>query len=290
MSFKSWFCAGIALACGSLPAHASDLTDPAFLPAARQFTGATTFGYGTDSGNVEDAQGFPQYSFDSHTEVLTQSLDYGITQRLSVWGGLSQAWTTAHYDYAGGARTTERFVRWDVGVTYRVLDEARDPFNLDVSASIPGALSLALSREFQDFTIRASAGVYSGGGGRSRFDLVRGMDVDVGVYRGYDAALQGQLRLTPRLSINVAAQYVSSNLNGVQASADGNAFTIHYPDQVNLGVALNYHLIPNRLALRLGGSYQMLGARHDAYPDPSFDLLTAHRIRRAAGLGLIYSF
>jgi hypothetical protein len=83
--------------------------------------------------------------------------------------------------------------------------------------------------------------------------------------------------------------YVSSNLDRTSASITGTPFTIDYPDQVSAGLALNYHLIPNKLVAQLGGTYQSLGVRHDAYADPTLDVLVAHRSIRSIGVALIYS-
>jgi hypothetical protein len=291
MSLKRWFYVGAALGAGVLPAHATDLTDLAFLPAAKQLVGSTSFGYGTDAGNVEDTSGSRQYSLASHSQALSQTLDYGITSHWSVWGARSQVWTTAQYDFPGGGRTEDRVTgpQLTVGLTGRLLDQEHHPFDLDVTATVPGSLDIAITRAFQDLTIRADAGVYHGGGGEG-FDLVRAMDTDVGRFWGYEAALQGQLRLTSSLSFSVAAQYISSNVDNARGTADGTSFTIQFPDQVNFGAALHYQLIQDRLVMQLAGSYQLLGSRRDLYGDPAFDRVAAQRTRHAVGLGFVYSF
>ena len=290
MSIKRWFCAGLVLGSGIVPAQGADLTDLDFLPFARQLVGTTSFGYGVDSGDLDDVSGLTQSSRDSHTQALTQSINYGITSRLSVFGALSHTWTTARYDFAGRGRSIERVGSQSlmIGLTGRLLEQQDHPFDLDVTATVPGTLSVALGRELENMTIRAVAGVYHAGGGRG-FDLVRGMDVDVGRFWGYQAGLQAQMRWTSAISLNLSVQYISSNVDNARGTADGTTFTIQFPDQVNFGAALNYQLIPHRLAMQLGASYQLLGRRRDLYGDPTQDLATAHRIRHAVGLGFIYS-
>ncbi len=291
MSIKRWFCVSVLLGAGILPgAYGADLSDLAFLPAAKQLVGATSFGYGTDSGDLDDASGSRVSARASHEQTFIQSFDYGIGSRLSVSATWWHTWTTTHYDFPGSARTEDHRSNTQLmlGLTGRMLDQEHHGFDLDLIATVPGTLSLAMTRELQNVTIRASGGFYHGGGGRG-FDLVRDMDIDVGRFWGYDAALQGQLRLSSAISLDLAVQYVSSNVDNARGTADGDTFTVNFPDQVNFGATLNYQMIRDRLVMRLGGAYQILGQRRDLYADPALDLLTAPRKRRSVGLGFLYN-
>ena len=300
MGIKSWLASGIAVSCLSLPAHAADLTpaasrdptDPAFLPGAGQWVGSTSFRYGSAArADVDTPSGSRQYSFDAESRALTQTLDYGLTQSWSIWADWSHAWTSAHYYGAAGSSTHAQVQGsgLQIGVTDRLLDQTRYPVNLDVSVALAEVLSVAISRDFEALTIRATAGVHRGGN-RNAFDVERDVDVDTSTYWGYDAALQGRLRLTSAASLDLTVQYVSANVDSVNASSAGTSFTIHYPDQVNLGMSLNFQLVPERLVLQLGGSYQFLGQRRDTYADPTLDLVSRRRTQRVAGIRLVYSF
>lgn len=282
----------------SLPAYALDLTpdasrvltDPAFLPAARQLIGATSFAYGTGTGDVGGLSGTRLYSLDTRTVQISQSLSYGFTHEFSIWADASRASPTTHYYFASGGHANrgvpESYLQ--LGITDRLLDQASHPFNLDITVAVPGRLNLAFSREFRDFTIEGSAGLYAASG--HGFDPVRDADVRVSRFWGYSFAVQTQTRLTTALSINLAAQYISANVDDAHASIAGNSFLIDYPDQVSFDVALNYHLIPNRLVAQLSGTYHVLNTRRDVYPDPNLSLLTTGRRLRAGALSLIYSF
>jgi hypothetical protein len=292
-------CFGAMLGWLSLPAHALDLTpdesriltDPAFIPEAGQIVGATSLVYGSGIGNVGDLSGTRLYSLDTRTLQISQSVSYGITRKVSIWGDISRASPTTHYDFASGAHANrgdpETYLQ--LGITDRVLDQASLPFNLDVTLAVPGRLTLALSRELTAFTIAGSAGVYRAGSDHE-FDPVRDADVHVNRFWGYFFAVQTQTRLTSTLSINLAAKYISANVDDAHASIGGSSFLIDYPNQVKFDLALNYQLIANRLVAQLSGTYSVSSTRRDVYPDPAFNLVTKGRELRAGGFSLIYSF
>ena len=289
----------IGFALGISPqTHAVDLTpdasrilsDPAFVPSARQLIGATTYGYSKDSADVVGTSAASQYSLVRRVGGVSQAFSYGITDELSVWGGESYSWSTTEYDFGSGADTSIRryYRQLQIGVTDRLIDQRNHDFNLDVSAYAPGGVNIAISRTMTDLTLRGSAGIYHVGY-ENGIDEVRDFNVTVNRYWGYFFSLQSEMRLTRFLAFDVSAAYDSANVNSVHASSSGGSFAIDYPNQVDLGLALSYQLIPDKWVAKLGLGYGFLGTRRDVYADPSLDVQTAHRSVRSIGLSLFYS-
>jgi hypothetical protein len=307
MPFKHWarcgaacraIFAGAAVALISAPSVALDLeadsarilSDPAFLPHPHQFVSTTGVAYGTDTGEAETAAHAPLYSLKTDAIFASERLSYGLTEELSVGGAVSHASTTTHYAFESGAPSQVRqsASQLQLGVTYRAIDQSTHPVNLDISLYTPGGLSVALSHVTRDFTIEANTGLYHIRNANG-FDTARDADVRRDTFWGYFVGVQSQTRLSEVLSFNVSVAYVSSNLGRTNASLAGNSFAIDFPDQVNVGMTFNYHLIPNKLVVQLGATYQSLGTRHDAYADSTLDVLIANRSVRSVAMALIYS-
>jgi hypothetical protein len=292
---------GAALGGGSLPTYAFDLDSapnstrilsyPAYLPSARQFVGISSYSFSTDNGQVTDSLGITRYRFHSDGHGPAQVFLYGLTQDLTIDLAATSVRSTTHYDFSSGASSTHQtsFLQPQIGITYRWLDQENHPFNLDTSALAPGRLIVALSRQMQDLTVSASSGAYLTKSDNG-FDEVRGVDVSTSQFWGYFAGLQTQTRLTPDLSLDLGAQYNSSNVDAVHASIGNAPFAINYPHGIRLGSAINYHLVRNRWVARVEYDYVFLSTRRDTYADPASDLQSTARDLRSIDISMIYSF
>ena len=114
--------------------------------------------YSKDSGDGGAPSGVTQYSLERHAQVASQYLS-GLTDEIAVWGGESYSGSTTRYDFASGAtaHVSQSGSQPRIGVTYRLIDQKDQSFNLDLSASVPGMLSIALSRQLKNFTIDGSS-------------------------------------------------------------------------------------------------------------------------------------
>ena len=131
------FAAGAALLCIPLQAHAQalDLTpdtsrilsDPNYLPLAGQIEGSTAYSHGWINGSGVNAAGDQISSFHINSNVIGQTLAYGITDDLSVNGSVQYVPRTfREVDGADGRVTSSDssgFSDPTFGATWRALDQ-----------------------------------------------------------------------------------------------------------------------------------------------------------------------
>ncbi len=126
------------------------LSDPAYLPFAGQFEGTTAYHYDQASGDVFDSTGAPDYTFHTITDTISQSLQYGLTDDLSFQFGISydpsQKRNDIFPDGSMKSLQSNGFTDPSFGVTWRAIDQANGPMNLDLSASYdPDAFNAEIS-------------------------------------------------------------------------------------------------------------------------------------------------
>jgi hypothetical protein len=249
------------------------LSDPAFLPLKGQIYGESSYNYGDTQSQNFNAGGANLSSTRRTLNTLTQTFAFGVTDRLSI--NVSEA-----YGFSGNVKVTSPAgVRsigqsgWDdpaFGLTYRLVDQKQQPFMLDVfghyspdafssSAAINGEdatiarggaaadFGLAIARETRFFTLRGSVTAnYYDSSTQQTASPQRGY-ANTSSYWAPTLGLQTQTRLTNRLSANVNASYT---FNGSPTVSNNVPYLFHKEDIGNtadVGVSLNYHLIPNRL-------------------------------------------
>jgi hypothetical protein len=270
---------------------AEDPADLTYLSTRHAFTGSTQYTFVNSTGNVTGAGVSPNYSFSLHTQVISQSLSYGFTDALRLSLGLVHSHVDSKYDFGAGDVTSasNSVGIADLSLTYRVLQQSTEPFNLDLSVGNNGASS-AVSYEAADFAILGRAGVFRSRGGTG-FDPVGDVELTTHQTWGYEAELRTQFRLSPRWSLNLGAAYTSSPFHGsTSASIGDSSFQLKRPDFVTVGLAAIYHIVPDRFSVRLGYDHSFISQRRDEYTDPTRDVVASNQRADAFGVALIYRF
>jgi hypothetical protein len=268
--------------------------DPAaltYLPARHEFSGSTAYTFVNSTGDVTSASASPGYSYDLHTQVISQSLSYGFTDALRLSLGLARNYVDSRYNFESVEYSAARHFEGAsyLSLTYRLLDQSSQPFNLDLSVGNTGA-STAVSYEAADFAILARAGVYRARGGTG-FDPIQDVELTTHETWGYTAELRSQFRLSPRWSLNLGAAYTSSPFRGSSTASIGDSsFQLKRPDALSVGLAAIYHIVPNRFSVQLGYDHSFIGQRRDEYADPTRDVVAGNQRADAFGLALIYRF
>jgi hypothetical protein len=269
------------------------LSDPAFLPLRGQVYGESSYDYSDTQSQNFNAGGANLSSTGRSLNTLRQTLAFGVTDRLSF--DVSEA-----YGFSGnGTITTPGGVRsngqsgWEdpsFGLTYRLIDQKEQPFILDFFGHYsPDAFSsrvaidgqdatvarggdsadfgLAIARETRFFTIRGSVTAnYYGSSTQQTASFVRGF-ANTSSYWAPSLGLQTQTRLTDRLSANVNASYT---FNGSPTVSNNLPYLFHTEDigdTADVGVSLNYHLIPNKLVGSVNYIHTFRDHTNVIYPD-----------------------
>jgi hypothetical protein len=268
--------------------------DPAaltYLPARNEFAGSTQYIFVNSTGDVSSASASPSYSYSLHTQVISQSLSYGFTDALRLSIALAHSYVDSRYDFESVDYSAARHSEGSayLSVTYRLLKQSSQPFNLDLSVGNTGA-STAVSYEAGDFAILARAGVYRARGGMG-FDPVQNVDLTISETWGYTAELRSQFRLSRRWSVNLGAAYSSSPFSGSNTASIGDSsFQLKRPDAVSVGLAAIYHIVPNRFSVQLGYQHIFIGQRRDEYADSTRNVVAGNQRADSFGLALIYRF
>ena len=267
--------------------------DPAaltYLPARNEFAGSTQYIFVNSTGEVTSASASPSYSYSLHTQVISQSLSYGVTDALRLSLDLERNYLDSRYDFESAGDSSARDFAGDayLTLTYRLLEQSSQPFNLDLSVGNTGA-STAVSYEATGFAILAGAGVYHARGGTG-FDPIQDVDLTTPATWRYVAELHSQFRLSPRWSLNLGAAYTSSPFRGSTASIGDSSFQLKQPDLLSVGLAAIYRIVPNRLSVQLGYQHSFIGQRRDEYADPTRDVVAGNQRADSFGLALIYRF
>ncbi len=114
------------------------LSDPTYLPQGGQFFGSTEFSYNQVNSNTDNYQGKMTASTSVKTTTLTQVLDFGLTDDLTLRAsGFYQLNGTDSQDPSGVSTLTSSYGMSDptIALVCRVLDEKGAPFNWDLKAS-----------------------------------------------------------------------------------------------------------------------------------------------------------
>lgn len=268
--------------------------DPAaltYLPAHHEFSGSTQYTFVNSTGDVTSASAAPSYSYTLHTQVISQSLSYGCTDALRLSLGLARSYVDSRYNSGSEDYSSPTHFEGSsyLSLTYRLLKQSRQPFNLDLSVGNNGA-STAISYEAADFALLARAGVYRSRGGMG-FDPIQNVDLTVAETWGYTAELRSQFRLSPRWSLDLGAAYSSSPFRGSNTASIGDSsFQLKRPDALSVGVAAIYHIVPNRFSVQLGYQHIFIAQRRDEYADPTRDVTAGNQRADSFGLALIYRF
>ena len=291
------------------------LSDPAYLPLQGQFTGRTTYNYGWLSGGVYDASHAKLYGFHTDSNEFRQYFDYGLTDDLSLNVGMSyDPSVTQKRDYSGG--TVEHLERQgfsdpSFGLTYRAVDQRTAPFNLDlytnyqpdwIDAKAPSVghdgsiarggdlaqFGAALSHVTPGFTIlgRFEADY---NGDRSILQPASGLSSHEGSNWDYLLGLETQTRLNDRFSLDGNASYTFNGDSGI-VSAGGVPHDWQPGNVTDLGVAVDYQMVPNRFVASLGYDYRIHDDTSNLFPGaPASDTSVKYKDENVLGVKLNYA-
>jgi hypothetical protein len=269
-----------------------DPANPAFIPVAHEFYGATGFDYvkatgEVSGGTVPGSTVAGNYSFDTRSQVFSQSFSYGFTERFSLTVGVGHAHIDTDYDFASGtAKSKDSAGNARLFITDRVLSQAIDGVNLDLSLGARGA-GAAVSFQGSALTVLGRAGVYYVRG-LTTFDSIENTEISYHEGWGYQVGLQTQLRLSPQFSVGVGAGYVSSPFGTSAASSNGGSFQLRRPDNLALGASAVWRLTPERLSLTFGYEHDFIGRRVDEYRNPEMNVVVGRHDQDGFGISLAY--
>ena len=269
------------------------LSDPTYLPLKGQFYGESSYDYSDTASQNFRASGANLSSTSRTLNTLRQTFAYGVTDRLSI--NVSEA-----YGFSGGTTVTSPahvtstnvsgWVDPTVGITYRLIDQKEQPFILDflthyspdafaAKASIDGEdatvarggpeadFGLAIARETKFFTLRGSVtATYYGTSTDLTASPARGV-ATTGSYWAPSLGLQTQTRLTDRLSANVNAAYTFNGDPNVRNFVPDLFHKENIGNTADVGVSLNYHLIPNKLVGSVNYNHTFSDHTNLEYPE-----------------------
>jgi hypothetical protein len=222
-------------------------------------------------------------------------LAYGITDRLSVGASGSYATGDTDFGYASGAvkSTSGSNSGFEIGATYRVLDQKNSPVSLDINAVLrtggsPLGATVAVGHQGTKFTIKGLVGAnqFNGGNYTAQPEEVPAW---LDASRRYFVAVQTQTRLTDSFSVNLSISY-SMPEGSVAAIRNGTSYTAKFPDAVGAGLALNYHFIANKLVGKVGYDFTTVGNTHDQFANPALNRTYDNQNASSFFAGLLYAF
>lgn len=273
------------------------VSDPTYLPLAGQIYGQTHYTYGEVNGATFDAAGGQSAKNHSRLNTYDQTVAFGITDDISVRGGIAYAFGTDRRVTSAGSFDTARngFENPTFGATWRALDQRRAPVSFDLFGDwAPDIYSSRISTGTRDGTVAsggAAADVGAALGHQTRMFTIRGvfteryqgrinaynpnsgLTTEVGSYWTPSVGVQTQTRFTPRLSANIGYDYVFQKRSQDQQTVAGLAYVNHIGDTQTVNAAINYHLVPNRLVGSIGYYHTFYDGRREAFADPTNDIL-----------------
>jgi hypothetical protein len=308
-----------AMVCLPLHAHAQPATrivsDPLFLPAAGQVYGTTAYTLSKPQG--DNFKGGTQTgSFNSSNSLIEQTLAYGVTSDFTI---------RASMGYAANRRDSTSVATGDVttgnshgfadpafSITYRVLDERRSPLVVDLAASFSpslidatsggggqdgnvarggstGGFSVTAGHEARAFTVAVTGGATAAGMQTTGL-LSNGSSTLSDSHWNYDVALATQARFSERASLNAGVGLATTGSFGVDNSQKGNPRTSEGPDARAFNLALNYHLVPNRVVAALAYTYDSDTDSKNVFPNPASNTAVENRFGNVFGVRLLYVF
>lgn len=268
------------------------LSDPTYLPLKGEYYSETAYDYNEQTSNNFDASGANQSSTHRTVNSLHQTFGYGITDQFSV--SISEAYSFSGHatQTSGSTVTTNGISGWQdpvIGLTYRLFDQKARPVSVDIVAHYaPDAFSshasldggdasvaqggseadfgLAIGRETKTFTIRGSLTAFYYASSTNENAGPKISQTTTSDYWSPQIGIQTQTRFTDRLSANVNAAYTINGSANVSNGVANLARTQALGDAADVDVALNYHLIPNRLVGSI--SYTHVFRNHTTFTYP----------------------
>jgi hypothetical protein len=289
------------------------LSDPLFLPRKGQVYGVTAYTLDMPKGDNFKA-GVNTGSFTSSDSLLDQTVAYGLLNNLTIrvtqGFGINNRDSTAA---ATGDVTTGSATGFNdptFSATFRVLDEPRSPVILNLTASYsPDAfaseasgggsdgtvarggqtagLSFALGRVTRSFTVAATAASTHVGPQVTEL-LSNGTSSASSSYWSYNLGLATQTRFADRWSLDAGVAFATAGSYNVSNIETGNPHVYTPSSTHTLNVALNYHVLPNRLVGSVSYSYNGYTDATNTFAKAASDTAVENRMGNTVGFRLLY--
>jgi hypothetical protein len=291
------------------------LSDPLYLPMKGQVFGATGYTFARPTGQNFKA-GAETGAFTADDNAFAQTLAYGLTDRLTARIG---------FGYGVNARDSTADATGDVtvgdargfsdptfSVTYRLVDELRSPFILDVTGGYsPDLLTAIASGGVGEGTIArggqnadlafavghvARAFTLAGTvtstyvGEQTTAQLSNGTSTSADGHWSYAVGVATQTRFTARASLDAGLTVGSAATYTVLNVTNGNSHTYTPPVTRSLNLALNYHFRPNQLVGAFTYAYDNNTDATNTFAKSSSDTKVRDRTGNTLGFRLLYAF
>ena len=291
------------------------VSDPLYLPLKGQIYGVTAYTLDMPKGDNFKA-GVNTGSFRSSNNLINQTLAYGLlndlTIRLTMGYGINQRDSTAATTGDVTTGNASGFSDPTFSATYRVLEALRSPVILDLTAfyspdSIAAkssgggndgtiarggrsaGVSLALGREMKSFTIAGTAAATDVGQQLTQL-LSNGTSSQSDAHWSYDLGLNTQTRFTDRVSFNAGVSYTTTADYAVSNLVTGNPYTYRPPKTRSLNLALNGHIVPNRLVAAITYTYDSYTDATNSFAMSASNTAVENRMGNVVGVRLMYAF
>ena len=298
------------------PISSRILADPLYLPLKSQLYGSTTYTYNLTKSKAYNYAGAKTSDSSTSTNTFGQTIGYGLSDALSIWlidsYAFNRADKTLSTTGAISSNNNEGFANPTLRTSYRLLDQAKSPADLDLSLQVspnafkdksagdghdgtiasgdqPIAIITALGREMKMFTILGTfTTTYAGNQYYSSW--ATNDNYYVHQYFDYSFAINTQTRFTDRFSINLGATYSIDDKTYVTNLTTGTYSTSTPANTLALNSAINYQIIPNRLVGSLTYTYDDYSTGKSTYATLTSDTSTKDHYANVFGLRADYLF
>ena len=292
------------------------LTDPLFLALKKQIRVSTQYNYSLSKSSGYNYLGQKTANSSSDSNKFTQTIDYGITNRLSLTVGDSyqfgKAFNAVTTTGAITSSTNEGFNNPVIATKYRVLDQSSSPYDLDLTLSIapnafpskeagkgrngsvasgtqPVAFMTGIGHAFNAFSIQGTfTTTYVG----NRYYEVYSDDNNYLIqnYFNYTFALNTQTRFTDRLSINLGTAYTFGDKAYITNLSTGTQDFATFANTLDFNGSFNYGFIPNELVGRLTYKFDDFSNNKTIYSTPTSNTATKNHYAHTFGAILTYLY
>ena len=300
----------------SVQAATRVVSDPLFLPRKGQVYGASVFTIDKPKGDNFKA-GVQTGSFTATDSLFSQTLAFGVldtlTIRLVEGYGMNKRDSTSAATGDVTTGSSRGFNDPAISATLRVFDEPRSPFIADLTASYSpdfiaakaggssgsdgtigrggqtAGLSLAVGRVMESFTIAATVGsTYVGQ--QTTEVLSNGTSTEAMSHWNYNVGLTTQTRFTDRASLDAGVSVATAQDYDVSNIDKSNTRSYSPPSSRTLNLALNYHLVPNRVVGVFTYAYNNYGESTNTFGKAASNTAVENRMGNVFGVRLLYLF
>jgi len=321
----SKYALGIGIIAVPLTASAFDFTpdstrllsDPAYLPLQGQIEGTSQYSYADTNWTTDNDVGALDSTNKHKESTVTQTFGYGVTDDFTIQVSDNYDWIKAKSVAAAGTETDSNstgFADPTIGATWRALDEKTYPLNWDFIATYAPNLinsksasttedgtvarggqtaggGTALSYETKSFTI-SGRGTATYLGDRDTLNQSNNITTDYNSSWQYQLAVNTQTRFTDLWSVNAGVtETFNTTADATILDTPAKDITTKPGDTTALNAALNFQVIPNRLAASLIDTYTFYGNGHTDYvATPASDTSVVSERANTISVALRYAF